>query len=117
MSAATRQAIAAAADTVTGIKCEHYFAPVTKPGAACVRLDHTDYPNRLGGVDHWQVIVRLPQDLAEAEKYMDTVRLPLYQAISAEIVVTSITPSQVIFEAGTVPLPCLIIAGHRAQEE
>jgi hypothetical protein len=117
VSAAVRAAIAAAATTVTGIKVEPYFTPVTKPGAGCVRLDRTDYPNRLGGVDFWQVIVRLPQDLAEAEKYMDANRLLLYEAVSAEIVVTAIAPQQVIFDEGTPALPCLIITGHRAQEE
>jgi hypothetical protein len=117
MSAAIRAAIAAAANTVTGIDVDPYFTTVTKPGAGCVRLDHTDYPNRLGGVDFWQVIVRLPQDLAEAEKFMDTIRLPLHDAIEAELSITLIGPQQVVFDFGAVPLPCLIVTGHRAQEE
>lgn len=116
MSLAVRQAIADAAGTVTGVKVEPRFTPVTKVGTGCVRLDRTEYPNRFGGVDHWQVIVCLPQDLTEAEKWIDDNRLALYTAVREELVVTSITPEQVVFDYGTAPLPCLTIAGHREQE-
>jgi hypothetical protein len=121
MSAAVRAAIAAAANTVAGIDVEPYYTAVTKTGSGCVRLNRTEHPDIFGGMDYWDVIVRLPQDLAEAEKYMDTVRLPLYQALEKAdprvMWVDSATPQQVVFDFGAAPLPCLIIAGHRAQEE
>lgn len=118
-TAETRDAIAAAASTVAGVKCSAHYAAVTKPGAACVRWAGTEYEPTFGGrdgADTWQVIVRLPQDLTEAEKWADAHRGELAAAIGTEIVVTAVTPQQVIFDYGTPAQPCLIVEGHREDE-
>lgn len=115
MSAATRALLAAAANTVAGVKCTPYFTQALNPGNAAVRLDHTEYPNRFGGVDHWHVIVLLPQKLGDAEKWMDQHRPALHEALNDELVITSIGVQQITVEAGTALL-CAVIQGHRESE-
>lgn len=115
MSAAVRAALAAAANTVAGVRCSAYYQQSTAPGTASVRLDRVEYPNRFGGVAHWQVLVMLPQKLDAAEKWVDDKLPALHDALEAELVITNAGMQQVITEAG-VTLPCVVIAGHREQE-
>jgi hypothetical protein len=71
VSAEVRQLLADAAGSVEGITASPYFVQDTKPGRAWVRRDRTDYPNVLGGLVTWNVVVVLPQDMAQAEKFLD----------------------------------------------
>jgi hypothetical protein len=115
MSAAVRQILANAANTVSGVKCTPYFTQSLAAGSASVRLDRVEYPNRFGGVAHWQVIVFLPQELAAAEKWLDAKMPALHEALDGELVITSIGIQQVVVEAGTALLSA-VVAGHREQE-
>lgn len=115
MSLAVRNALAAAASTVDGIECEPYFIGSTQPGHAMVRLERIEYPNPFGGICHWNVVVMLPQDQAQAEQYIDTVGPLLREAVGAELVITRIQPQQLnIPKIGVQPV--LFINGHREQE-
>lgn len=115
MSNAVRKALAAAAETVAGIKCSPYFMQTTKTGSGMVRLDRTEYPNRFGGICFWQVLIILPQDIASAEKYIEDKQPELHEAITEQLVITVITPQEIVLNDG-VRLPCLVIEGHREEE-
>lgn len=114
MSAAVRQALADAANAVAEFNCSPYFRAATKPGSAHVRLDRIEYPNRFGGICYWQVVVILPQDMTSAEKYIDEHIPALRSALADELVVTSVTPQQIVFDGPA--LPCVFIEGWREEE-
>lgn len=96
----------------TGVVCTPYYTQATNPGAAFVRLERIDFPNRFGGVAHWNVVVVLPQDLAAAEAYLEEIIPGLLPALSPHLVVTSVAPQRMEFpDVGA--LPCVFINGHR----
>ena len=66
----TREELTTAANAVEGITGHPYVVGHTEPGTVYPRLDHIEYPNPFGGVAHWNVVLVLPQDLAEAERYV-----------------------------------------------
>ena len=115
MSAAVRQALATAASTVEGITVSPYFRQSTKPGTGIVTLARITYPNRFGGVVTWQVLVLLPQDLEQAEKYLEQKVPAIVQALSPELVVTTVTPQEVVLDGG-VRLPCVVVEGTREED-
>ena len=110
-----RQALADAASSLDGINVTPYFRQTTKPGEGMVRLDRMNRAaNGFGFMCTWQVIVLLPQDIATAEKYLDQRISDLVEAVSEELVVTSVAPQQLTLDTGTVP--CIFIEGNREQE-
>jgi hypothetical protein len=113
MSDEVRRAIADAASSVTGIDVSPYFRQTTKAGSGMVRLDRTEYPNKLAGVVTWQVIVLLPQDIATAEKWLDANGSALREAVGTELQVRSLTPQQLAIDTGTVP--CVVLEGLREE--
>lgn len=115
MSAAVRNALAAAANTVVGISCQPYFVQSTESGVAMVRLDRIEYPNPFGGVCHWNVIVLLPQDQEAAEKYIDAKIPAVRDALAEQLVITQVQPQRLDIP-GVGVLPCVFINGHREQE-
>jgi hypothetical protein len=115
MSKAARTALAEAASTVDGITCHPYFVQSTQPGHATIRLDRTEYPNRFGGVDHWNVVVILPQDQASAEKFIEAHVPAIVAAVGREMAVKTVQPQQLKLD-GVGILPCVFINGHREQE-
>lgn len=114
MSARVREAISAAANTVAGVNVTPYFRQVTKPGQGMVRRDRTDYPNPFGGLVTWQVFVLLPQDIAQAEKWLDENGSVLRAAVAEELIVRSMTPQQLALDSGAVPV--VVIEGQREEE-
>lgn len=104
MSAAVRQAIAAAANTVEGITCSEYYWQTAKAGAAMVRFENTDYTVPFGGVSTWAVWVLVPTNIAAAEKWIDTWVPALVAALDKTVIsVTRATPQMFVFESGQVP--------------
>lgn len=115
MSAVVRAALAAAASSVEGINVSAYFRQTTKVGDGMVRFDQSNRSdNGFGFMDTWQVLVILPQDLAAAEKYIETKVPALVTAIEEQLIVTSVTPQQLALDTGLVP--CVFIEGSREQE-
>lgn len=110
-----RELIANAASTVQGIDCRPYFVQSSTPGTAMVRLNRVEYPNPFGGIAYWDVVVVLPQDMADAEKYLEGVLEPLVTAVAEELVVKQVQPQRMDFPGAGV-LPVVIITGHREQE-
>lgn len=103
MSTEDREAIATAASTVTGVKCSPYYRQSLKPGDACVRLQvRTRSANGFGYVNTWQVWLALPQDVAAAEKWLDTHSDALEEALAREFIggVQTITPAELVLGNG-----------------
>lgn len=113
MSAATRTALSAAVNAVTGINCTPYFRQSTKAGDAMVRLDrHTRSSNGFGFMATWQVLMVLPQDIVTAEKYLDSKVTELVDALSSELIVTTVVPQELVLDNG-VRIPVVVIEGSR----
>lgn len=114
MSTQTRIDIATAVRLagVPGVNVNEFYVPSTKAGTAFVRRDRTEYPNPFGGIDHWQFVVILPQDMGAAERLLEDIQEPLRTALSEELVVTSATPQRMEFPDVGV-LPVVIFNGHR----
>jgi len=113
MSAEVREAIAQAANAVDGIHVSAYFRQTTKPGDGMVRLERINRDTSgFGYMNIWQVLVVLPQDIAQAEQYLDEKVSDLVEAISEELIVTSVTPQQLALDTGTIPV--VLIEGNRA---
>lgn len=103
MNAESREAIAAAASSVAGVKCTPYYRQSLKPGDACVRLQvRTRSANGFGYVDTWQVWLALPQDVAAAEKWLDQHGPALVEALDPEFIggVQTITPAELVLGNG-----------------
>lgn len=108
-----RTQLAAAATTVAGVNVAAYFRQTTKAGTGMVRLGRIDYPNTLGGVVTWQVVILLPTDLAQAEKWMEAKVPALVAALGVHMTVQRVTPTQLVLETGTVPT--VFIEGQREE--
>lgn len=109
-----RDEIAAAANTVAAISVRPHYRQSTKPGEGWVRLDHTDYPDKFGGLVTWQVLVILPQTIGDAEKWIETNQKPLVTALRDALIVRSARPAELAIDSGTVPV--LLIEGQREED-
>lgn len=108
----TRATLATAANAVDGFTGHEFYTADTDPGTVWIRLDRTEYPNRLGGVNHWNVIVLLPQDPGEAEQYVDDKIPALKAALDPHMYVTQVAKRRLQLD-GVGTLPCVFFIGHR----
>ena len=112
---AVRDLLAAAASEVDGLTGHAYFASVTTAGNVLVRLERTEYPNKFGGVCHWNLVLILPQDQKTAEQFAEE-KVPLLRAAAApHLVITSVVPQQLKID-GLGVLPTVFINGHREED-
>lgn len=116
MSEAVRRQLADLASTVDGITVAPYFRQLTRPGEGAIRRDRmARSENGFGYVNTWQVVILLPQDLADAEKWFDEKVPALVAAVEQLMGVASVTPQQI--NAGGKNLPCVFIEAHYAEQE
>ena len=119
MSAETvRQEIADAVSTIDGITCFPYYKD-GKHGTAYVEFLRTEYPpihGVLGGEDYWGVVVILPDDLAAAQRFIDTHRGPLFQTLSRNVLIVTQTRPEIIAIPDNPSIKTMVIEGHRAEE-
>lgn len=115
MSTDVRQELAGAASTVEGITAHPYYVQDTSPGHTFIRLERVTYPNRFGGLDRWNVVVVLPQDLAEAEKFFEDHIEDLYAALAPHLAIDEAVLQQLNI-TGVGILPCVFINGHRERD-
>lgn len=108
----TRTDIATAASTVEGITGHPYVVGDTDPGTVYPRLDRIEYPNPFGGIAHWNVVLVLPQDLAEAEKYLEANLPDLKTALEPHLFITTVQLQRLQLD-GVGILPIASINGHR----
>lgn len=111
----TRSDIEAAASSVPGIKAHEYVVANTDPGTVYPRLERIDYPNAFGGVAHWNVVLVLPQQHAEAERYLEEILPDLKAALDPVLAVTGVTLNRLQLD-GVGTLPVAFINGHREQD-
>jgi hypothetical protein len=116
MSEAVRNELAAAANSVEGVKVAAYYVQATKPGTGSVQLDRIEYPNAFGGEAYWEVLVMLPSDVAQAQKRADELIPLLVAALKEHMTVTGATFGRTQLEKPGVGQPCVLITGHREQE-
>lgn len=114
MSAAVRQAIADAANTHLGEKhVTPYYRQTTTAGWGWVSMaPSTRDATGFGFMDAWEIRIVLPQEIAKAERWIDEHRDALVEAISEEVVVTTITPAVLNLDQKTT-VNALIIEGVR----
>jgi hypothetical protein len=112
MSEAVRTEISAAANSVAGVRCLPWYRQATKAGEAMVRLDRIEYPNSLAGLCYWQVLVIMPQDVGQAEKWLEARADALVDALAETMAVDTLTPQELVLDNGT-KLPVVVIAGTR----
>lgn len=111
----TRTELAGAADQVEGLTAHPYVTGDTEPGTVWVRLERIEYPNPFGGIAYWNVVLVLPQDLAEAEQYLEATLPQLKASLEPHLVITSVTPQRIEIP-GVGILPCAFVNGHREQD-
>lgn len=109
-----REDLAAAASSVDGITGHPYFVQTTTPGHAFVRLERIDYPNAFGGVVRWNVVLILPQDLGQAERFLEDKVPAIREAVGEHLVVTSVQPQRLEL-AGVGVVPVAFVNGHREE--
>lgn len=116
MADGIRELLAAAANEVDGLEVTPHYRQALGAGDGMVRRDATTYPNSLGGVVTWQVIICLPKDLDRAQDWLDTTIPDVVDALTqtGEITITSVEPQQLQLDAGTYPIA--LITGIREQE-
>ena len=111
----TRSDIESAANSVPGIKGHEYVVADTDPGTVYPRLDRVEYPNAFGGIAHWNVVLVLPQEHAEAERYLEEVLPDLKAALDPYLVITAVLLQRLQLD-GVGTLPVAFINGHREQD-
>lgn len=110
---ADRAAIAAAASTVAGVNCSARYRQLVKNGDASVRLAGlVRSADGFGFIATWQIVVKVDQDIATAETWIDTHADPMVDALAAELVVTRIEPVELVMDTGRIP--AVVIEGTRA---
>jgi hypothetical protein len=108
----TREAIAAAAETVTGVSCSAYRRQSLKPRDGFVAFAKRTPDDAIGFTDTWQVWIALAQDVATAEKWIEDHVDQLAAALSTEMTVTSITPTEFTIP-GASPVNGVVVEGDR----
>lgn len=107
-----RADLATAISVVDGVHCTAYHRQTTNPGEAMIRLDRRiRSENGFGYMNTWQVVVILPQNLAQAEGWIDTHGDELIDAAANHLVVQSLVPGQL--PVGSTLVPCVVLEGVR----
>lgn len=107
-----REDIATAASSVAGVNVTPYYRQNLKVGSGFVRLDARTRPdNGLGWLDTWQVWIAIPADIEAAEKWIEGKQDALLAALDAEMIVSSLTPSDLTI--GQTTTPGIVVSGVR----
>jgi hypothetical protein len=95
------------------LRCTPNYRQLTRPGDAMVRLDHLNRDvTGFGFMATFQVLIALHQDLPTAEAWIDTHTEDLIAAVAAALVVTDVSPVELVTDANKIP--ALQITGTRA---
>ncbi|MBC7269899.1 MAG: hypothetical protein H5T76_14495 [Streptomyces sp.] len=112
MSAVDRAAIAAAASSVDGVNVTPYYRQSLRTGSGFVRMGPRNRPsNGFGWLDTWEVWIAAPADIEAAEKWIESKQDDLLAALDAEMLVSSLTPSDLT--VGQTTTPGIVISGVR----
>lgn len=107
-----REDIATAASTVAGVNVTPYYRQNLRSGSGFVRLGPRNRPdNGFGWLDTWEVWIAAPADIEAAEKWIEAKQDALLAALDAEMIVSSLTPSELVL--GSTTTPGIVISGVR----
>lgn len=111
-----RLELANAAAGAAGVTAAHpYFTGDTAAGTVFVRLERIEYPNPFGGVAFWNVVLILPQDPGDTERFLADYLPELKAALDPHLVITSVRPERIDLP-GVGVLPCAFFNGHREED-
>lgn len=114
MSEAIRQELADAANSVSDINAHPYYLQGTAPGHTYIRSNGMTRPNKFGDVGRWNVVVVLPQDQGDAERFQDAHVPDLLAALGPHFTIQEVVPQQLNI-SGVGNLPCVFINGSREE--
>lgn len=98
-----------------GLSCTPYYRQSLKPGDGFVRLESRKRDTSgIGYVDTWQIWMAIPQDVVQAEKWLDTSMPIIAVALEPLLWVTTITPSTLSLD--TVQTNGVIFEGTRESD-
>ena len=98
-----RADIAAAASLPGVSKVSEYYRQSLKPGDGFVRLAQRERDSSgFGWMDKWEVWLSIPADFVAAEKWLDQNLDALTDALNSVVVVTTVTPSELVLGSSTV---------------
>lgn len=109
-----RQELADAMSSIDGIDCSPFWRTVNKTGSACVKFGRADASdNGFGMVTTWDVWVVLPNDMTQAEQWIDDHQDQIVNALKRVYNggVQSLTP--VASAAGNSTINVLVVSGRR----
>lgn len=110
-----REDLAAAVETVSGLTCSPYYTQGTSPGDAHIRLDErVRDESGFGFLDTWHVVIVLGQDTVSAEQWIEEHSAELLTALSEEMWVTSLLPSEILI--GATVVNGVIVVGVREHQ-
>jgi hypothetical protein len=108
----TREDLAAAASTVTGLKVTPYYRQNLTSGNGFVRMAVRNRPaNGFGWLDTWEIWIAGPSDVEAAEKWIEAKAEPLLAALADHLLIQSLTPSDLAI--GTTTTPGIVVSGVR----
>lgn len=113
-NADTRQILADAASTVTGLLGHPYYVANLGAGDVLVDVGHIDHPNPFGGLVTWNVTLICPPDVHAAQRYFDDHAPALKQALDPHMTVTTIRPQAMLFDGREMPV--VVITGTREED-
>lgn len=103
----------AAAATASGVDVSPDYRQTLQPYAGFVKWSGRNRDDSgFGWIDVWQVWLALPQDVRTAEQWLGEHLAPLVAAVDAELVVTTVSPAELVLDASKTN--GLIIEGTRA---
>lgn len=115
MSAADREAIAAAANTVAGLNVSPYYRQSFKANDGAVQIASGTVTSKFDRMATWRVYVALSQDVKTAEKWIDEHIQELLDALWPELVITTWAPQELVAPDGN-SVNGLYVEGNRAQQ-
>lgn len=107
-----REDLATAASSVAGLKVTPYYRQNLTTGNGFVRLAARNRPsNGLGWLDTWEIWIAAPSDVEASEKWIEAKQDALLAALEAEMLIGSLTPSDLV--VGTTTTPGIVVSGVR----
>lgn len=114
-----REVLAAAVNVVDGVQVSAYFANGSGAGRGWIELRRTEYPGGtkvLGAWDYFGVVIELPTDLADAQRWIDEHRKAITDALWPVMVIERITPERIQQTDGPI-IKAMVVEGRREAEE
>lgn len=114
-----REVLAEAVNVVDGVEVAPYKTNATGPGRGWIEITRTEYPGGkkvLGAWDYFAVLIELPADTGQAQKWIDDHRKAITDALWPVMVIVQIRPERVQITDGPI-IKAMVVEGRREAEE